>query len=417
MDPLPSFDALAGFGGAPRSRSFPGPRGADRQPPGNFGGPPPPGWVRRQRSEGFGYRGSPDLPPPPPGGDAGRHAGPPPPLRCSGGSSSNHGAPEAGELLSPGRAASGGWDGDGGASVGKHERSSHSRRSGWDSDRSLLRSVSAPYASSQPGAGSQPNSPRAQPSGGGARVLRGGDDIRQQLPPPPPRRASPGAAAATTADASRLPTLPEHSPVKSLESGQLLDSGVAAGAPLGEPPSAATPNSKALPPPLKTEPDAGGEADLPPGFVSPDHHSDADLASPPSASQQGDGQEAQGDAAHDGGATAPKRRRLGWGQGLARLRSSPDGVQRKKQQQEAPAGEPEAPDAGPDQADGTALAVEPPQDVPMPDADAPSANGMAVAAANAEPQSAAEPASPQPPLPSKLELMTTMEQVRGCRDV
>lgn len=216
--------------------------------------------------------------------------------------------------------------------------------------------------------------------------------------------------------AGRLPPVAEHSPAKcrqSLEPGQLQTSPVAA----------ATPASKPAPVPaaVKAEPaEAGSACALPPGFAgggisnlpsgslgsgglgaSPDRQlSDTDLAA--------DGQ------AGDGGA-APKRRRLSWGQGLARLRASPDAVQRKQKQKPAA----EAPDS-----DAAAADDEPPAQQPAANGvNERPADGMAEVqampmenggAGAQQPVAApdAEPTEPQEALPSKLELMSTMEKVR-----
>lgn len=156
---------------------------------------------------------------------------------------------------------------------------------------------------------------------------------------------------------------------------------------------------------------------LPPGFAaSPDRQSsDAEAAA------EAQGAEAQG----VDGASAPKRRRLGWGQGLARRSAGPDTAQRRPRPLAAEPGV--TADGAVDIAADTAAgeqepAVQPQLDpsaalgTPATPAAQPMHNGHAEPA---QPPAAAEPVQqqpPQPPLPSKLELMSTMEKVCGQSD-
>jgi hypothetical protein len=214
--------------------------------------------------------------------------------------------------------------------------------------------------------------------------------------------------------ASRLPPAAEQSPARrrgSLEPGQLPPS-PAAGTPAAglAASSAGTPAAPAVV--VKAEPplDAAmlGIA-LPPGFAaSPDRQSsDAEAAA-----------EAQGAEAQLDGSSAPKRRRLGWGQGLARRSAGPDTAQRRQRPVAAEVGASAngAVDIAVDTAAGDA---EPPSQQPQPDpstavgaaAAPPMQNGHAQPAQPSAAAAPEQPQPPQPPLPSKLELMSTMEKV------
>lgn len=207
----------------------------------------------------------------------------------------------------------------------------------------------------------------------------------------------------------RPPPVAEHSPTKSLEPGQL---------PLSPAALAPVPAAAQNPAAVKAEPaDVGLVGALPPGFSGSGFGGSGFGASP-------DRQSSDTDLATDGpqadGALAPKRRRLGWGQGLARLRGSPDAAPRKQKtapdaaedaaaaDDELPAAQQAAGDAqAPD--GGAAASMQPPT---------PAENGHAETAEAAQPvdmpvDGVAEPvaAQPQETLPSKLELMTTMERV------
>jgi hypothetical protein len=216
--------------------------------------------------------------------------------------------------------------------------------------------------------------------------------------------------------AGRLPPATEQSPARrraSLEPGQLPPSPAASTPAAGNPARSA--GAPAVPVvAVKAEPPSDAAMPgiaLPPGFAaSPDRQSsDAEAAA------EAQGAEAQG----ADGASAPKRRRLGWGQGLARRSAGPDTAQRRHRPPAAEAGA--AGDGAVDIAVDTAAGdTEPPAQQPRPDTCA--AVGTATAppmqnghAAPIQPPAAAAPEPPQsqrPPLPSKLELMSTMEKVR-----
>ena len=198
----------------------------------------------------------------------------------------------------------------------------------------------------------------------------------ESLPPPPPRPSSP--------QCTQLPPPPQQPPSLATASWALAS-----------PRHTTSPANPSLPDVFAATAStaaavsaADAQPALPPGFVSPTLHSlDSDLASPPSVSDATVGD------------SAPKRRRLGWGQGLARLRGSSGGKQQQQQKQSG--NEAAASSAG----HATTTDAAQPNGLP-PAADAVTADAGALA------KQAGVLVTEEPVLPFKLEIITSMEKVR-----